>query len=167
MLTLCVEGSGIRVDRPGQPSRSAAVFLLSVLLSCICTATPLQVYSESIQQLQLIAMEDPGLLSDAKSVWAAWERSLHFPVSSEKRLSLAEWGRIYTSKWHVKHIQANSTSQEESYLTSCDLWRMSNHSARPLFVYLPTTLKHAFRRKQWRGRQQGENKLWLCTLDPW
>lgn len=59
---------------------------------------PLQVYSESIQQLELSATEDPGLLSDAKSVWAAPERSLHLPVSSEKQLSQYEWGRIYTSK---------------------------------------------------------------------
>lgn len=83
---------------PEQTSRSPAAFLLSRLLSSSCMAAPLQVYSESIQQLQLSAIEDPGLLSDAKSVWAAPERSLHLPASSEKQLSLFEWGRIYTSK---------------------------------------------------------------------
>lgn len=82
----------------GQTWRSAAAFLLSRLLSSSCVAAPLQLYSESIQQLQLSAGEDPGLLSDAKSVWVARECSLHLPVSSQKQLSLYEWGRFYTSK---------------------------------------------------------------------
>lgn len=83
---------------PEQTLRSPAAFLLSRLLSGSCMATSLQVYSESIQQLQLSAIEDLAPLSDAKSVWAAPQHSLHLPASSEKQLSLGEWGRIYTSK---------------------------------------------------------------------
>lgn len=69
LLTLCAVGDqGSEWTGPGQTRRSAAAFLLSRLLSGSCRAAPLQVYSESIQQLWLSAVEEPGLLSDAKSV---------------------------------------------------------------------------------------------------
>jgi len=63
-----------------------------------CPATAWLHHSRPIQQPQLSAIEDLSLLSDARSVWAAEERSLHFPEGLEKQLSLYEWGWIYTSK---------------------------------------------------------------------
>lgn len=64
------------MDRSGaDPQRSAAAaaaaaaaFLLSRLLSGSCRAAPLQVYSESIQQPRLSAVEEASPLSAAKSV---------------------------------------------------------------------------------------------------
>lgn len=112
---LCV----LRVQ--GSDHEVSGAFLLSRLLSRSCTATQLPVYSQSIQQLGLSASEDSGLLSDAKTVWAARECSLHLLVGSEKLLSLHEWGRIYTHQKkpkHVKDIQASSCSQTRRRLTS-------------------------------------------------
>lgn len=47
---------------------AAAAFLLSRLLSGSCRAAPLQLYSESIQQPGLSAVEEASLLSATQSV---------------------------------------------------------------------------------------------------
>lgn len=144
---LCV----LRVQ--GSDHKVSGAFLLSRLLSRSCTATHLPVYSQSIQQLELSASEDSGLLSEAKTVWAARECSLHLLVGSEKLLSLREWGRIYTKKkkkQHVKGIQTSSCSQTCCRLTSSTILQHVKPHCIASVCLLHTKLRPALTRHNTR-----------------
>lgn len=96
LLIPSAEGSGIRADWAGadlEVSRclSAEQAIVQQLHGCTTPAL-FRVYSAAPVKCRR------SLLSDAKSVWVARECSLQLPVSSQKQLSLYEWGRFYTSK---------------------------------------------------------------------
>lgn len=159
---LCV----LRVQ--GSDHKVSGAFLLSRLLSRSCTATHLSVHSRSIQQLGLSASEDSGLLSDAKTVWAARECSLHLPVGSEKLLSLHEWGRIYTH-WKKNMLKAFRLALVHKHAAAWphpwSLQHVKPHSITSVCL-LHTQLRPALRRQDTRLLQPWQpllsSMLYLC-----